>query len=176
MTLMELSAELVDWARIERFTYVNGGDALQLYSPGGETRYYIRHARKGEKGFTVTQADRGGSEEFIFTAASLAVVEKYFWVKFGFGIRMSRRMPRLVFPRKSDEIAPGYELRSVQPDMIDLLGAGMEVLATTYDELGGRSLLVELSYVIGYSPEQLRASYLDPNGRPIFPLREALNA
>jgi len=167
---MELSADLVSWAELAGFTYSHVDDAAMLYSSGGETCYYIRSVDNGSAWLDVTETDRGGDDEqFIFSAASLDILERFFWVKFGFSIRMSRHLPRLVFPTKIEEIPPGYEVKAESNAMLILVDAEGLALARSRNSSSGTFLLVKLASVLGFSVEDLRASYLHPDGHPIFP-------
>jgi len=169
MTSTELSADLVDWAALARYGYVRREDWFRFSTEGGGTSFYIRPSEMDHGWFTVTESERREPENLIFSAASLDIVEKYFWADFGFVIRMSRRLPRLVFSLDADDIAEGYSMTAAGQELLELRDPAAKAIAKASDELTGKSLLAELSHVIGYSAEELHASYLDAAGHPIFP-------
>ena len=165
---MEISADLVGWAELAGYSYAREGDAILLYSSGGETCYYIRRDHDRDPWIIVTESDRGGGEEFVVAAASQAILEKYFWNDFGFDIRMARRQPRLVFPTKPEELPSGYLIEELN-DRLVLTDSRGALIARGRNSSTGRSLLVELAAIVGYSAQELKESYLNPDGKPIFP-------
>lgn len=168
---MALSPDLLSWAELAGATYADTGEALRLCTSGGESCDFIRPAQTDATWLDVTRSSRRQGEAFLFSAASMDAVEKYFWMSFGFDIRLTQRLPRLVFPIRPEELGSGYGLRSLQPDMLELIDPEGRSIVRTFDGHSGTSLLVKLSNVLGYSPDELRASYLDPAGHPIFPRR-----
>lgn len=166
---MELSADLVAWARLAGYSCSREADAILLFSSGGETCYYIRSGLDDTAWIVVTEADRGGQEKYVFSAANQEVLEKYFWNYFGFGIRMAARQPRLVFPTKREDIPSGYSIEIDSADRLLLTGPENNPIAQSRNSSTGTSLLVELAAVVGYSVEDLKDSYINPQGHPIFP-------
>ena len=174
MTSTEVSADLIEWAALARYDYKVIGDSVRFSTPGGGICVYIRPSDLDEDWITVSESERGGSEEnYIFSAGTLATVEKYFWVDFGFEIRMGRGLPRLIFPVEPGQISPGYFVAAVGADTLELRDSYLNAVARAPDGLTGRSLLLKVSNFLDYSPEELRASYLDPKGHPIFPRNKA---
>lgn len=169
MTLTEPSAELVARGKFAGYEYARLGESFRFSTAGGGTSFYIRPSDVDHGWYTVTESERGAGEDFAFSAACLDVVEKFFWTEFGFAIRMSRSLPSLVFPLRPENVAPGYSLTSAGKDLVELRYSNTMVIARACGDLTGLSLLVKLSNIICYSQEELRASYQDPAGRPIFP-------
>ncbi len=110
MTLTESTAELVAWGKFAGYEFARLGESFRFSTSGVGTSFFIRPSDVDHGWYAVTESERGAGEDFVFSAVSLDVVQKFFWTEFGFSIRMSRSLPRLVFPLELENIAPGYSL------------------------------------------------------------------
>ena len=162
--------EFLDWAALDRHTLSVEDGVWRLTDPGAELRYYIRLS---EAGYTLTFAERGGDEGFEMSAYDIAVIERYLTDVFGSDIRDSREFPDIMpspLPLQINNIAPGYTLKEVGEARVALLNWRGAVRAVMYGDTKTNAFTpVGFSWIVDASLADLRASYLDPDGLPLFP-------
>jgi hypothetical protein len=177
MMVPEISGALIDWASNAGMSYsiFESDGAACFANAGGEYRYYIRES--ADSGwYTVTKASRNDPEWLVFSASDLAGVEKYFWASFGADIRTVQGLPRVEFPTESEDIAHGFSVKlSGQGESVLVDGAGKPVIRAGGDDITDIFLLVMMSYCLSASVADLKSSFTDPQGRPIFPIRPERN-
>ncbi len=182
----DLSQDLVEWAQQAgyqvtqgstpaRIDTAGGDDRSVVWANNGEIRYFIGQQAGGW--YIVTSSDRMAPEELVFAAESMDMVELYFYGKCGLSIRSSLSLPILRYPRSADEVAAGYGIGTATLEgreslaLIDAVGSPVAITAS--GKIVGTAELVCLSYYLASSVEALKASYLDPSGRPLFTVRES---
>lgn len=164
---VDVSPDLVRWSASAGMTVIQGSVAIDqrsaISSKGGESRYYIAAAEG--PWYIVTSSDRMGPEFLVFGATSMAVIEIYFFAKFGRSIRNSQKLPLLDYPLYREQLDVGYSLSSITLD-----GRTLPLLKGTEGgqiAMGSTSDLVEISTYIGVSTAILMKSFLDPSGNPL---------
>lgn len=173
MIVPEISEALIDWAANAGMNYsvFESSGAACFANGGGEYRYYIRESTADPGWYVVTRASRNESEWFVFSANDLASVEKYFWVSFGADIRTVQRLPRLAFPTEPEDVAGGFAVKfSGDGESVLVDRAGKPIVRAGGDDITDIFLLVMMSYCLGVSAGDLKRSFSDPNGKPVFPI------
>jgi hypothetical protein len=175
--LVEISLQLEEWAALAGYSLTPGSDTKDgralFWSAGGEVRHFIGIDDRGW--FSVTDSDRLGPEYSVFAASSMATIEKYFFGKFGGYIRSRKKLPRVHVPFSLDEISAGFFIEARKYDGSErfvLVGSdGSEAAESCGDKFSGTAELVELSVYLPATADQIIASYLSPDGKPLFTSR-----
>jgi len=135
----------------------------------GETTYYVDFVKIG---YVASVTQRGGAKQFLINASSIDV-ERFLTDIFGSDIRSVLSLPDIrsvPLPLQAGNIAPGYSLRAVSPGKVALVSTTGILRATIHGSTTSSAFIpVWFSWIIDASLEELRASYLDPNGLPLFP-------
>jgi hypothetical protein len=169
MTL-QISPELETWARQAKYELTpsdSSGAAIFWSAPGGESRFYIR---EGEDGWvTLRRSERGGAEHFVLAASTKTAIERYLYGVFGADVRSLLGLSRIEIPSEVSELAPGYTLSDVDADdRRQLIDADGEAVAVARERTLSVWTLVELSHYLSASAEDIKSSYEDPSGEPLF--------
>ena len=166
----KISEDLQEWARRASYDLTPSdasGAALFWSVPGGETRLYIRETSDGSN--VLTRSERGGAEQFVLSAPTLCPIERYLWGLFGADIRSVLGLPRIDIPSEITDLAQGYELSELgAASQRTLRRADGEAVAVARGRTLSVWTLVELSRLLSASVEDLKASYEDSSGRPLF--------
>ncbi|MDZ7881724.1 MAG: Imm61 family immunity protein [Mycobacterium sp.] len=170
MTAPEISRELVEWARLAGYSLTpedHSGAALFWSDPGGARSGSIR---RNVDGTPFARPERAAEEQFALAGSSAEVIERHLYGVFGWDIRHSKRLPRIKTPRRTNEIARGYQLNDEDAEgFLQLTDEAGTVVATAPDGLTGVTRLVELSHLISSSsPDEIMRSYESPDGGPLF--------
>ncbi|ORX05217.1 hypothetical protein AWC29_11880 [Mycobacterium triplex] len=116
-----------------------------------------------------------GPEQFILAAPLMATIERYFFGRFGLSIRSQRDLPRVKVPIAAEELLPGFRIETREFDHGDhraLIAAdGALVAVGSTDQITGTADLVKLSLYLTATIEEIQASALDIDGKPLFELR-----
>ena len=165
-----LSSDLQEWAGQARFELTPSdpsGAAMFWSAPGGETRFYIRHSDDGWT--TLQRSERGGPERFVLATSTRPAMERYLWGLFGVDVRSLRGLPRIETPSEISELAPGYTVSDLdENDHRTLIDNDGRAVARARKRTLSLWTLVELSHYLAASVEDIKASYEDPSGRPLF--------
>jgi hypothetical protein len=171
MSTFQASGELRQWAERGGWSFTNtqGVDEGIFYTPGGESRYYIRPDSEGW--LTVTSRERGGDEWFEFSAPGSAIVEKLFWGIFGLSVRSSEQVnPGYVLvPRDPAKIFSLFKIGG--PDaqgLLVLIGPQGDSLVRVQNYPSDREQLVKFSYYLSASRGEIEESFLSSDGKPLF--------
>lgn len=167
---IRLSDELIAWARQAGYACSPGDSDSHVFvlwsDPGGETRFYLRV--DGEW-ISVLRADRAENVKFILAATSLAAVERYLFDALSADVRNAKRLPWIRVPTTSEELAVGYQIVERPDDFIELARSNGDVVARCRQGRLGTMNLVVLSHLYDAPIADVERTYLDPNGRPLFP-------
>jgi hypothetical protein len=173
---IEIPPQLAEWAVLAGYSLTPGsvtedGRAM-FWSAGGEVRHFIGANNTGW--FDVTDSDRLGPEYLVFAAPSMATIESYFFGKFGGYVRSRKKLPRVHVPFKLEEISPGFTIQTRNFDGVErftlIASDGSDLAVSTGDKFSGTADLVELSHYLTVTADDIMASYLSPDGRPLFTL------
>lgn len=170
---VEISPRLAEWATLAGYTLTppQTDDARALFwSAGGETRMYV--GTSGDGWYTIHDSYRMGPEKFKFAARSIETIEKYLTGIFGEYIRSLRNLPDVHMPGTTEELAGGFTIGRrffAQAERFALIDSnGAAVAVTSGGKLISTIELVTLSLYLTVTIEELVASFLDPNGEPLF--------
>ncbi|ORW78092.1 hypothetical protein AWC26_01010 [Mycobacterium shimoidei] len=106
----------------------------------------------------------------------METVEKYLFGDFGTSVREHRRLPDIREPLSREEIVSGFTLGTRPFDGVEdrmaLIDSGGTVVAISSRDLWtGTDRLVRLSVYVTATVDDIVASFLDPEGKPLFRLR-----
>ncbi|MCL2455858.1 MAG: TNT antitoxin family protein [Micrococcales bacterium] len=160
MTILPYSPEFIEYAKSAGYKPYETDGEWSLENSGGETRIYLR---QNSGMFVLTRADRAESESYIMSAPDATDIERYLTIRMGSSIRSSRRLGFIFTPWNVTDLAPGWvavvgldgRWRLTGPDKCDR--------AVFYDDAA-----VEFSWFSNVSLADIRSSYLDPDGAPLF--------
>ncbi|MFE4467349.1 Imm61 family immunity protein [Leifsonia sp. NPDC056824] len=138
-------------------------DCLVFASSGGEIRNFLRVV---DDQLVLTQAQRSNTDEdLVFSTPQLTDMEKFLTYYFSGSLREKRRLPMLLvvsIPVTKDKVAPGFKITDAGArDELHHRGESV-VRAGDYVEL------IEFSHYVVLSPDEIRESALDPEGKPHF--------
>ncbi|ADG99274.1 conserved hypothetical protein [Segniliparus rotundus DSM 44985] len=162
--------DLIEWARRTSWDFTpsdGSGEAVFWSVPEGETRYGIKTAPHGW--FEVAKTSRDGERHVEFLAAATDTVARYFWGEFGKDVRNKAELPRLSFPKNEQDISPGYSL-SRRGEALELIGPHQNILARGEAGILDVMRFVQLSHLLNSSVQEIKASFLNPQGGPLFEL------
>jgi len=120
--------------------------------------------------WTLTKRDRN-IDYFVMSASDITDIERYLTDVYGEDLRDMHGLPMImgagVTPAK---LAPTFSLVEVSSDKVALLCQDGSTRAILYGDTDTCAYLaVEFSWIADVSLEELRASYRDPDGLPLFP-------
>jgi hypothetical protein len=163
------SVRFLEWAKRAHysFTAATSNNSAVLWSDGGEERYFISET---DGGYEVTNSSRSGGESFLFACVAPLVAERYFWGFLGGVIRSRLQLPRLPVPTTKGAVAPGYRIEGPVRKRFSLVDSEGVCLMTAMDDVSDIAALVKTSYWLTWPVADIEASYLDPEGRPLFRL------
>jgi Immunity protein 61 len=122
------------------------------------------------EGYVLSSSERLQDEQFELFGTSLSVIERHLFAVFGTAIRSHLRLPRLSFPGKLEELAQGYSLTEVDSDGYRWLVNASGSLAKARGRVSSISTLVRLSHLLSNSLADIKISFEDPGGHPLFTL------
>ena len=131
---------------------------------GGEIRHYLRIV-DGE--LVLTNAERAETvEQLVFSAPLLSDMEKFLTYHFCNSLRRRRRLRMLLavsIPVTIDKAGDGFSIVKSEG-----LGYELHCRGESVVRRGDDVNLVEFSHYAALTPEGIRASALDPEGKPHF--------
>jgi hypothetical protein len=142
-------------------------DAWLFANLGFEIRIFLRIV---DDHLVLTHAERGDTKETpVFSTPLLTDMEKYLTYYFCRSLRSDKGLPRLLvvsIPVTIDKVAPGFTITDPGGPWYELHHPGESVTrrADIVD-------LVEFSHYVVLSPDEIRESALDPEGKPHFMVR-----
>ena len=170
MTAPVVSTRLIEWGNRAGYAFTpesDSGAAIFWSEPGGEIRYYLRADPSG--GITLTSAERASSEQFELFTSSMDAMERYLIPLMGIDYRSRAGLPRVKTPRKPEEVAAGYRIGDADSDGYrNLYSPSGELAARARGRVNSIPTLTELSHFMLASESDLRTSYEDPDGLPLF--------
>lgn len=172
---LTVSEEIVSWAEMAGYGIKQGtetDDGRVMFTAGlGEIRKFVD--REVDGWITVKDSDRLGPEYTVFAAFHTEVIERYFLDVCGRTIRSERKLPRLRIPMTSDRIAEGFVLapkgfRGEERLALQASDGGGVIAFSRRDPIIATFDLVRLSYLLRASTEDIKASFLNTSGSPLF--------
>ena len=133
-------------------------------SSGGEIRNFLRLV---DGRLALTQAQRSNTKERLeFSTPLLTDMEKFLTYFFCRRLREEKRLPMMMvvpIPVTRDKVAPGFTITDPGGPGYELHHAGEGVV-----RCGDDVELIEFSHYVALSPDEIRESALDPEGKPHF--------
>ncbi|RAU93655.1 hypothetical protein DQP58_16015 [Mycobacterium colombiense] len=174
---IEVSQRLEQWAKLAGYTLTTGpstNDGRPLFwSALGETRLFIGRGQDGW--FVITDSDRMESEMFVLAAPSIETIEKYLFGKFGMYIRNIRGLPRVGVPAAANEVSPEFNMETRDYEGVERFALisrdGSTVAIGSADKVTATAELRKLALYSASTIDQIEASALDPDGKPLFERR-----
>jgi hypothetical protein len=128
------------------------------------------YLRERKSWFILSGAERGAGEEEIFASSRTWPIECYLFDFFGVTVRSRQQLPFLEVPNQHEQIADGFAIVKNQSGNMDLIATNGEVEARSLRGMVGTTDLVVLSHLLPAAVEEIETTYLDLNGRPLFPV------
>jgi hypothetical protein len=132
----------------------------------GETRHY---ARRTEKGVILTEAYRGSAESFVMSSGNVLDIERYMTDVCGHRIRQARHLAPIAYATDPEDISGAVTVTN-QPEKRVLLASDRPDHHVKFRGIiDYASDAIWFSWIANAPLEQLRDSYLNPDGLPLFP-------
>ncbi|WP_082974684.1 TNT antitoxin family protein [Mycobacterium sp. 1245805.9] len=171
---IEISPQLEQWAKQADYALTpasstSDGRAV-FWASLGEIRLLIGKNHGGW--FVVTDSDRMGSEHFILAAPTMTTIEKYFFGRFALSIRSIRGLPRVRVAIPPEEKSAGFSIDTRSFDGVQrfalIASDGATVAVSSSDKVTARAELTKLAVYLTATIEEIEASAVDPDGKPLF--------
>lgn len=174
---VEVSQRLEQWAKLADYTLTPGSSTTDgrpvFWSASGEIRLFI--GRKQDGWFVITDSDRMESEGFVLAASSMDTIEKYLFGRFGMYIRSTRGLPRVGVSFSANRQPFNFSIDTRDFEGVErfaLIGSdGSTVAISSADKVTGTSELKKLALYLEATTDQIEASAIDPEGKPLFARR-----
>ncbi|PRY68838.1 immunity protein 61 of polymorphic toxin system [Glaciihabitans tibetensis] len=169
MTLRDVATRIVEWAAPLKLAFGldDTGTYAHIFTPGGETNWFLR-TNNGE--FFVGTRNRASEEFFDIATLTEDDMEKYLVSAVSPSVRAEQlpEVPRLAPHVRLEEITPGFTLVPVDdgsPHGI-LLENGQ--YRARFSSFKTAMHAVRFSQYANATVEEIKASYADEFGKPIF--------
>jgi Immunity protein 61 len=177
---IEIPARLEEWGKLAGYSLTSASPAHDgrtvFWSAGGEVRFYVGASDDGW--FVITRAERMGPEHFQLAAPSMDTIQRYFFGDFGSDIRSNRGLPIVAIPESKEEVSAGFTIDNrlfEGAERLALISSdGSTVAISGSGKLIGTAELVDLSLCLTATIDDIIASSLDPDGKPLFKNRRLI--
>ena len=149
----------LDWISLLRYEVEATGDSWTV-TDHGETTY---HVRLDDAEYVLTETPMYFKEHFLMAAKEVVDCERYLTWLMGASIRDLQGLRFIYSARKPEDINPGWSVSKSGRAWILWDATGNQ--RCTFN--GDRAIM--FSWIADAQLEDLRASYLDPDGLPLFP-------
>ncbi|MCV7215686.1 hypothetical protein H7J51_10360 [Mycobacterium crocinum] len=172
-----LTAAFERWAHRAGFqiTEASSTDGRAIvWDGGGEIRYFLGVDADGW--IVATCSERMGREQFELASTLPSLIERKFIADFARPIRPLSGLPALAHPRTAEDVAAGYSIGRQHfwgKDRCTLVDPEGRVVAVVGGgELVDTMKVVYLSVLASNTVEAIEQSFLDPEGKPVFSIRD----
>lgn len=169
MSVEAVASGIVEWAEPLGLGYLinDAGDSALIYTPGGETRWYLR-AINGE--FFVGTAQRSAEEQFEVATASEDHIAKYLLNAVGPSVRaeLLPQAPRIAPQVRLEDLAPGFTLLPANDGSPHGLLLENGEYRARFSSYTTAMYAVRFSQYANASVDDIKASYSDEFGKPVF--------
>ena len=171
---IDVSPELKRWAELAGYS-VNPGSRTAdgravFWASLGEIRLLI--GRNPDGWFVITDSDRMEAEQFVLAAPSMTTIEKYLFGRFCLSIRSKRGLPRVRVPITADESVLHFRIATQKFEGIErftlIASDGSTTAVGSADRATGTAELKKLALYLIATIDEIEASAVDPDGKPIF--------
>ncbi|WP_345800714.1 Imm61 family immunity protein [Microbacterium sp. AZCO] len=160
-----MNGEFEAWAAEAGYEVFREPDSIVIASVnGGEIRYEVTVA--GEV-VTVTRAERAEDPAPQLRSTDVLDAERYLTAQLGIDLRSRRELPRLSFPYEPEDAAPGFHFEKLDGGWATLLRSSGEIIPAALKDTS-MNPVVRFSYYVDASTEEIRRSFADPSGAPLF--------
>ena len=142
------------------------GDRMVVADGGGEIRFSIRR-RNGE--YVLTRAERSEQPRLIMWSADMAEIERYLLTEMSSAVRAKAGYGLLTSPSDASELRPRLAVVQVADEAFAVECGGRRTVAR-FPCADAYAPVYNYSVAVGRSTEELIASYLTPDGSPLFRL------
>lgn len=164
-----LSSTFEEWAARASMAVLVGADVIEVAdSPGGEIRFYVRESEPGM--LRLSRAERSEAERPIMWSSDWLDVERYLTMEVGYQVREASGLGMLDSPLRLEEIAASYSIVPVDTDLLALRSTGGETLQARFPRNQDPWPLLKFSVIAVATLSQIRSSFLDAEGFPLFKL------
>ncbi len=194
MNISPYSPLFTQWIAMDRNRLIYDGDGVWVIT-NNETHYWLLQT---DGLYLLTTSDRNGPREFMMEAVDVTDIEKYLTCLFGFSIRSSRKLPAIYVPLRAEDLKPGWDMKHIPSKQLAICEDSRLVDSSHFavhsnlpsswsaitppedywllrDPIGRERAVfynehaVRFSWIADASLEDLQASYLCPDGLPLFP-------
>lgn len=165
---LALSADCLGWARTAHYlaSVADDGDVQLRSEAGAPTRYFVR--RRGADRLELTEAVAADAEYPVLFVAEVDVLERYLVGLFADDIRDDLELPMLEFSWRREDLADGYQLGDMVRGYRTLRRTDGSPVAAAPDDTLSLVDLVPLSHFLRWSLEDVKRSFLNPEGKPLL--------
>jgi len=153
-----------DWASLAGYQLIAKNNEC-LVTDFGETSYDIRSS---DGMYSLTSRQRS-VEQFLMSSIDVVDSERFLTALLGDDIRACRHLPRISYAAQLTDICPDCQIVDEGENrliLVDGLGQNRAIFRSPIDIADD---VIWFSWILDAPLENLRASYLNPNGRPLFP-------
>ncbi|OBC02589.1 hypothetical protein A5782_18310 [Mycobacterium sp. 852002-40037_SCH5390672] len=115
------------------------------------------------------------SEGFVLAASSMETIEKYLFGRFGMYIRSARGLPRVGVSTSANQESSNFSIETRDFEGVErfslIASDGEAVAIGSADKLTGTSELKKLALYLAATVDEIEASAIDPEGKPLFARR-----
>lgn len=174
---IQLSQRLEEWAKLADYTLTPSSstrDGRPIFWSGlGESRLFV--GKKPDGWLVITDSDRMESEWFVLAAPSVDTIEKYLFGKFGMYIRGTRNLPRIGVPVSAGDQHSDFNIETREYEGVERFALvapdGSAIAVGSADKITATADLKKLALYLNATIDQIEASMLDPDGKPLFERR-----
>jgi hypothetical protein len=131
----------------------------------GETGHYARITKEG---VVLTKASRGGLERFVMSSGNALNIERYMTSLCGSRFREVRGLAPIEQATNPKDISQAARVTS-QPGMLVLTSDRSAYTTKFPGPIDYADIIIWFSHIMDAPLDQLRESFLDPDGMPLFP-------
>lgn len=168
LTPPQLGRECLEWAKVAGYRYEVEAASTCLVPVSGEGPQYVIEWRRDRLRLSEYLPGVSDTDEVVLYAATISVLETFLMGVFGDDVRDTLALPFLELPWSADQLADGFELTTSRPGSLTLVRSGHGPLAGAGAGVEGLVKLVPLSHLLRWDLTSVKASFLDPGGRPLL--------
>ncbi|MCV7256976.1 TNT antitoxin family protein [Mycobacterium hackensackense] len=168
LTPPQLGHECLEWAKVAGYKSEVDAASTRLVPASGEGTRYLIEWRRDRLRLTEYLPSATDTDEVVLYAATIPVLETFLMGVFGDDVRDTLALPFLELPWSADQLADGFELITSRPGSLTLVRSGHGPLAGARAGVEGLVKLVPLSHLLRWDLASVKASFLDPGGRPLL--------